>query len=99
MLRAAGLPAPVRQHPLPSISGTGRVDATYPHMRLLIEVDGRRWHARFDDFARDHHRDIEAGLLGWRTIRFTWGDLVDRPEWVQHVVAGYLRAAPAALPA
>lgn len=93
ILREAGLPDPVRQHPLPSLTVKGRVDAAYPAIRLIIEVDGRRWHARFNDFARDHQRDIEAGLLGWRTIRFTWADLVHRPEWVQQVVAGYLKAA------
>jgi very-short-patch-repair endonuclease len=93
VLRAAGLPDPVRQHPLPSRGAEGRVDAAYPHVRLLIEADSRRWHARFDDFARDHHRDIEAALLGWRTIRFTWADLVERPRWVRQVVAGFLQVA------
>lgn len=47
VLRAAGLPEPVRQHPLPSRHVEGRVDAAYPHIRLLIEADSRRWHARF----------------------------------------------------
>lgn len=93
ILREAGLAKPVRQHPLPSLTAEGRVDAAYPRARLLIEVDSRRWHARFDDFARDQHRTIEAGLLGWRLIRFTWDDLVNRPAWVAQVVAGYLAMA------
>lgn len=93
VLRQAGLPEPVRQHPLPSLTAKGWVDAAYPRARLLIEIDGRRWHARFDDFASDQHRTIEAGLLGWQTIRFTWDDLVHRPAWVAQVVAGYLQMA------
>lgn len=93
VLRAGGLPDPVRQHPLPALTGRGRVDAAYPAAHLIVEADGRRWHTRVDDFARDRQRDIEAGLLGWRVVRLVWADLVDRPTWVQQVVAGYLQRA------
>lgn len=93
VLRAGGLPDPVRQHPLPALTGRGRVDAAYPAAHLIVEADGRRWHTRVDDFARDRQRDIEAGLLGWRVVRLVWTDLVDRPTWVQQVVAGYLQRA------
>ena len=93
VLAAGGLPPPVRQYPLPSISGHGRVDGSYPPARLLLEVDGRRWHTRAADFERDRRRDIEAGLLGWRLVRFVWGDLVREPAWVCHVVDSYLQQA------
>lgn len=93
ILDAAGLPPPVRQFPLPSITGAGRVDAAYPACRLLLEVDGRRWHTRAEDFDRDRRRDIEASLLGWRVLRFTWSDVVERPQWVCQVVAAHLRMA------
>lgn len=93
VLRAGGLPDPVRQHPLPSLHHSGRVDAAYPLARLIIEVDGRRWHTRVGDFERDRRRDIEAGLLGWRVVRFTWGDLVRHPAWVCQVVATHLSQA------
>lgn len=92
-LRTAGLPDPVRQHPLPSLGVRGRVDAAYPKSRLIIEADGRRWHTRVEDFERDRRRDIEAGMLGWRVVRFAWGDLVRSPAWVCEVVAAHLRAA------
>ena len=94
VLRAGGLPAPVRQHPLPSLHAPGRVDAAYPGVRLIIEVDGRRWHSRVADFERDRQRDIDAGLLGWRVVRFVWADLVRNRAWVRQVVATHLcRAA------
>ena len=95
VLRAGGLPPPVRQYPLPSISGHGRVDGSYPPARLLLEVDGRRWHARVADFERDRRRDIEAGLLGWKLVRFVWGDLVREPAWVCDVVGTHLQRAVA----
>ena len=89
---ASGLPDPVRQHRLPSV-GAGRVDAAYPESRLIVEVDGRRWHTRVEDFERDRRRDIEAGLLGWRVVRFAWSDVVRTPGWVCDVVATHLRRA------
>lgn len=93
VLRAGGLPEPVRQDTLPALTQDGRVDGAYPWAHLILEADGRRWHTRVADFARDRQRDIEAGLLGWRVVRFVWSDLVERPTWVQHVVSGFLRAA------
>lgn len=93
VLAAGGLPQPVRQHPLPSLTQLGRVDAAYPAARLILEVDGRRWHTKVDDFERDRKRDIEAGLLGWTVLRFVWADLIERPEWVCHVVRHHLRLA------
>lgn len=93
VLAAGGLPEPVRQHPLPSLTQAGRVDAAYPAVRLIIEADGRRWHTRVEDFERDRRRDIEAGLLGWTVLRFVWADLVERPAWVCDVVRHHLRRA------
>lgn len=96
VLAGGGLPCPVRQHPLPSLTGEGRVDAAYPAVRLLVEADGRRWHTRVADFERDRRRDIEAGLLGWRVVRFVWRDLLDEPSWVCQVVGTHLQRAAAA---
>ena len=93
VLEAAGLPAPIRQFPLPSITSEGRVDGAYPLFRLIIEVDGRRWHARMKDFEKDRRRDIEASMLGWKVLRFTWTDIVEDPQWVCMVIATHLRMA------
>jgi len=96
VLEAGSLPPPVRQHPLPSLTQAGRVDAAYPWARLILEADGRRWHTRADDFERDRTRDIEAGLLGWIVLRFVWSDLIERPEWVCAVVRHHLHRVAAA---
>lgn len=93
VLRSGGLPDPVRQHALPSLHEPGRVDAAYPEVRLILEVDGRRWHTRAADFEADRRRDIDAGLLGWRVVRFVWHDLVRHPAWVCEVVATHLARA------
>jgi len=50
----------------------GRVDILLPAHKLIIEADGRRWHARLKDFDRDRWRDNEAVAHGHRVMRFTW---------------------------
>lgn len=68
---AAGLPEPIRQHPLPGHQmTTGCVDGALPDARLILEADGRRWHTRLADLARDLARDKAAARVGWDTLRF-----------------------------
>jgi hypothetical protein len=81
VLAAAGLPPALHEHPLPTTSELrGFVDRAWPHVRLIIEADGRRWHTRRADFARDARRDLEAGALGWHTQRVTWEMLRFDPD-------------------
>jgi very-short-patch-repair endonuclease len=60
----------------------GRVDFFWPDVRLIVEVDGRRWHARFEDFERDHKRDLHFLALGYPTARITWTMLTEDPDTV-----------------
>ena len=58
---------------------SGRVDAVIWPWRLIVEADGRRWHARWRAFETDRRRDAEALAAGFRTLRLTWAMLtVDR---------------------
>lgn len=93
-LRRGGLPRPVLQFPHPGAEIDGFVDAAYPAEHLLLEADGRRWHTRERDFARDRSRDIAATIAGYSTLRFTWADVSERPAWVaDQVRAARARAA------
>ncbi|MGH8875223.1 MAG: endonuclease domain-containing protein, partial [Acidimicrobiia bacterium] len=88
LLICHGLPEPVRQHPLPwRDTRDGRVDLVYPHARLIIELDGRRWHTQAEAFEMDRRRDNLAQLAGWRVLRFTWQQLKNHPEEFIAVVA------------
>lgn len=74
----AELPAPVRQHPLPGHHGVeGCVDGAIPEARLILEADGRRWHTRLAQLARDLARDKQAARVGWDTLRFIHVELTD----------------------
>jgi hypothetical protein len=87
-LAAGGLPAPARQTPLPGRGvAEGLVDASYGDARVILEADGRRWHTRIRDLAKDHVRDAEAARVGWQTLRFGYEQIVDEPEEVCATVA------------
>ncbi len=80
LLRDAGLPEPQQQLRLPwRETRDGRVDMAYPEARLIIELDGRRWHSRTETLEMDHKRDRAAQLAGWKVFRFTWSQLDAAP--------------------
>lgn len=68
-----------------------RVDFCFDSARLVVEVDGVRWHT---DAARDQARDNQLAVLGWRVLRFSWGQVVHSPE----EVLADIRAALAVVP-
>lgn len=70
------------------IDGVGRVDLLVEG-RLIIEIDGRRWHP---DFERDRRRDASAAIDRYRTLRFTWKQVLY--DW-PHVQAAVLAALAA----
>ena len=93
VLARGGHPQPDWDCAHPAGPAVGRADATYHSAKLIIEADGRRWHGQFAQMEADRHRDIAAALAGYHTMRFMWGDLVMRPDWVNHVVGQYLSLA------
>lgn len=85
--RAHGLPKAERQQ---SPVGPWQTDVWYTEFRTVVELDGRTWHEgsrRFRDHARDN-RNAEAGLA---TLRFGWGDTLDRACAIARQVALVLR--------
>jgi very-short-patch-repair endonuclease len=58
------------------------VDFVWRDRRLIVEVDGYRYHRAPTRFERDRERDVELAMKGWRTLRFTWRQVMTRGEWV-----------------
>ncbi len=91
MLDQTMLPAPRAEYPLPALLGTGHgrefVDRAWPDAKLILEVDGRRWHARERDMAKDRRRDRQAAAAGWQTIRVLGEEVRDIPEEVAADIA------------
>jgi hypothetical protein len=87
LLHGTGLPDPVGQVVFDWADGEkGRVDFWFPDARLIVELDGRRFHARLAAFERDRLRDQLALLNGETTVRFTHHQVTNSPAHVLRVV-------------
>lgn len=87
-LAAGGLPAPTRQIPLPGRGPiVGIADAGYSDAQMVLEADGRRWHARVAAARRDRERDAQVARAGWLCLRFVYEQIVEDPAEVCAVVA------------
>jgi very-short-patch-repair endonuclease len=61
------------------------VDVLIDEARLVIEVDGRRFHGA-DRFQSDRSRQNALVGSGYSVLRFTWWDVVERPGYVRRTV-------------
>jgi very-short-patch-repair endonuclease len=76
LLRAAELPPTAVNARL----GGHEVDLLWAAQRLVVEVDGFAYHGGRAAFERDRLRDAELQAAGYRVVRVTWRQLVERPE-------------------
>lgn len=83
---APGLPAPLRElrfHPLRK----WRFDAAWTEQLLAVEIEGLRQngksrHQMLTGYMQDAEKYNAAVELGWRVLRYTSGDLDQRPVQV-----------------
>jgi very-short-patch-repair endonuclease len=88
LLRDAGLDGFERQYRPPWFDGVaGVVDFAHPGARVILEVDGRRWHTTTQAFGDDRRRDRVAVANGWRVLRYGWQEVVHRPSEVAREVS------------
>jgi very-short-patch-repair endonuclease len=76
LLRAAALPPTAVNARI----GRHEVDLVWAPQRLVVEVDGFAYHGSRAAFERDRLRDAELQAAGYRVVRVTWRQLVERPE-------------------
>ena len=71
------LPVPASQYEVRDDRGAfiGRADFAYPDRRLVIELDGYRYHSDPEAFARDRKRQNQLLMAGYRVLRYTARDL------------------------
>jgi very-short-patch-repair endonuclease len=48
--------------------------------RLIVELDGRRFHDHSRSFESDRDRDANLLAAGYRVVRVTWRRLIQQPE-------------------
>lgn len=72
-VRSAGLPAPEV-----NVQVAGQlVDFVWRDSRVVVEIDGYRFHSSRAAFERDRLRDAELSASGFRVIRITWRQLCE----------------------
>jgi hypothetical protein len=71
LLRLIGLHVVVH----PTLAGIGEVDLLVEG-RLIVELDGKEFHDDDESFARDRRRDLAAATTRYRTLRFTWWQIL-----------------------
>ncbi len=88
LLIQAGLPKPLSQIEIRSEFGRliARVDLCWPDRRLVVEADGFAFHSDRTAYRRDRQRMNELARQGWRVLRFTWEDVMGRPDYVVSLV-------------
>ena len=60
--------------------GPFRVDFLYRQQRLVVEVDGYRFHSTPERFVADRRRAAQLLTMGYRVMQFSWSDIVDQPD-------------------
>lgn len=63
------------------------VDAVWDRQRLVVEVDGYRFHRTRAKFERDRRMDGRLLMAGYRVLRVTWRQLTREPELVVAMIA------------
>jgi very-short-patch-repair endonuclease len=69
------------------------VDIGFEEHRLAIELDGQAFHVDAEAFQNDRSRQNTLISLGWRVLRFTWSDVVHRPDYVLAAITRQLARA------
>ena len=82
IVRAAGLPEPLRQRDLGGQEWVGRVDFLYPDKRLVVEIDSDLHHSTLLDETADARRDGALREAGYRVVRIGEQLVWHRPQEV-----------------
>lgn len=82
LLREAGLEGWHTNYPIRLREGIAYADVAFPAARWIVEADGFGTHGTREALMADLRRQNELILAGWRVLRFTWSDLIDRPGCV-----------------
>jgi very-short-patch-repair endonuclease len=83
LVLAAQLPRPE----VNAMVGEDEVDFLWRAQKLIVETDGRATHLTPEAFEEDRRRDAVHSMLGLRTLRFTWRQVVYEPRFVAKAIA------------
>jgi len=68
-----------------------RLDLYDVESRTAVELDGARFHSDAESRRRDVRRDADLASVGILTVRFSYADLMNRPQWCRQRLAAILQ--------
>ncbi len=68
------------------------VDFFHEQARLAIETDGRQFHSSDHARRRDLARDADLATIDIQTLRLTYEDIMNRPDWCRQTVTRAINA-------
>ena len=91
VLRGAGLPPVRREHPVyldggVYYGGVYYLDFAWPHFRVGVEADSRRWHSDVQSFEHDRVRHNALLAAGWSVVRVTQQQVRSDPGVIREQV-------------
>jgi very-short-patch-repair endonuclease len=86
LCRGAGIRKPEVNRTVEGIE----VDCAWLEEKLVVELDGFRYHSDPFSFQRDRDRDARLSLNGYHVVRFTYQQVTREPALVMEVVASLL---------
>lgn len=94
IMLAAGVTLPTPQVNIGKRNGRliARVDFVYRDLRLVIALDGERYHSDRTTFRKDRRQQNDLVLEGYRVLRFTAWDVFAAPEYVVASVIAALQS-------
>ena len=97
VLEAAGIPRPALQHRVTHEGRfVARVDTAWPELRVVLEIDGYRYHSDPKTFVSDRRRQNALVSLGYKVLRATADDIRGDPAGLCRNVNGVLARAASA---
>lgn len=82
LFRRARITGWTANHPVPTPIGLFYLDLAFRRERVAVEIDGRSTHDTPAAFQHDRTRQNALVLAGWLILRFTWQDIIERPDEV-----------------
>lgn len=92
-IEAAAIDRPLVNTWISLENGTGySPDFLWPDAGLIVEIDGRAYHAKRRAFRHDRQRDRRLALAGFETRRYDASEVIEEPERVAAEVLAFLQA-------
>jgi very-short-patch-repair endonuclease len=89
LIRDARLPRPLTNVPVEGYE----VDLLWPEHRLIVEIDGYRFHGHRQAFERDRRKQTALAAAGYTMIRVRWRQIDEGPMAVVAAIAQALARA------